>query len=73
MKHFNVPAIDGIPGIMPGTVKVPPPPEEFDDEEQSPAPSVDETYAQKMAKISKRQRHNSAGHKRRMMPCDRKD
>lgn len=55
MKHFNVPAIDGIPGIMPGTVKVPPPPEEFDDEEQSLVPSVDETYAQKMAKIPKRQ------------------
>ena len=32
MKHFNVPAIDGIPGIMPGTVKVPTPPE-FEEEE----------------------------------------
>jgi len=69
MKHFNVPAIDGIPGIMPGTIKVPPP-LEFDDEEYAPAPSIDETYAQKMVKIPRCRRQNSTGHKRRMMPCD---
>ncbi len=35
MKNFNVPAIDGIPGIMPGTIKVPPPPEVVEEEIES--------------------------------------
>jgi hypothetical protein len=69
MKHFNVPAIDGIPGIMPGTIKVPSP-LEFDDEEYAPAPSADETYAKKMAKIPRCRRQNSTGLKQRMMPHD---
>jgi len=64
MKYFNVPAIDGIPGIMPGTVKVPPPPE-FIEEEASPTPEFHEkkTHFSKGANVPK--------HKRRMMPCDR--
>ena len=69
MGHSYVPAVDGIPGIMPGTIKVPPPPE-FNDEEYPPSPCMDETYAKKMAKLPKRQRQNPVDQKRRMMPCD---
>ena len=66
MKHFNVPALDGIPGIMPGTITVPPPPE-FEDEEPTSAPKCEET-----SKATRR----GAGiprHKRRMMPCNKKE
>ena len=43
MKHFNVPALDGIPGIMPGTITVPPPPE-FEDEEPKSVPQSMEQF-----------------------------
>ena len=40
-SRFNVPAYDGIPGIMPGimTILVP----EFEDEEPTSAPKCEET------------------------------
>lgn len=38
MKHFNVPALDGIPGIMPGTITVPLPPEFAEEEIESAQP-----------------------------------
>jgi len=65
MKHFNVPAIDGIPGIMPGTVKVPPPPEFEEEEFPTTEFHENKTHLSKGANIPK--------HKRRMMPCDKKD
>ena len=65
MKRFNVPSIDGIPGIMPGTVQLPPPPE-FEDEEPHSGPQIGEvSYAQRVANIPR--------HKRRMMPCNKKN
>lgn len=65
MNHFNVPAIDGIPGIMPGTVKVPPPPEFIDEEEESQTPE----FREKKTHFSKGS--NVPKHKRRMMPCNK--
>jgi len=66
MKRFNVPAIDGIPGIMPGTIKVPPPPEFAEEEIESAQPQDRKNHhPRNLNKIPK--------HKRRMMPCDKKD
>ena len=65
MKHFiNVPAIDGIPGIMPGTIQVPPPPE-FEDEE------IEGSQPQDRKNHHPRNLGNLPKHKRRMMPCDK--
>jgi len=64
MKHFNVPALDGIPGIMPGTITVPPPPE-FDEEE------IESSNPQDRKNHHPRNGKNIPRHKRRMMPCDR--
>jgi hypothetical protein len=59
-------AIDGIPGIMPGTVKVPPPPE-FGDKE------VESTQPRNTQNLHPRDLNNIPRHKRRMMPCNKKD
>ena len=64
MKHFNVPALDGIPGIMPGTITVPPPPE-FDEEE------IESAQPQDRKNHHPRNGKDIPRHKRRMMPCDR--
>jgi hypothetical protein len=64
MKHFNVPALDGIPGIMPGTITVPPPPE-FEEEE------IESTLPQDRKDLHPRNLNNIPRHKRRMMPCDK--
>jgi len=58
MKHF-VSAIDGIPGIMPGTVKVPPPPEFIEEEESSPNHELHKkkTHFSKGANVPKHKRH----------------
>lgn len=67
MKRFNVPSIDGIPGIMPGTGSlVPPPPEEELVEEKHPAPQNEKNhYVRRVNNLPK--------HKRRMMPCNKKN
>ena len=70
MKYFNVPSIDGIPGIMPGTVKVPPPVEvevENDEEGSQRIPQCDTPKMGNTRKTGRIPKH------RRMMPCDRKD
>ena len=63
MKHY-VAAMDGIPGIMPGTLQVPPPPQEI--EEPKPAPRS------KKSKYRAREEKNKPRHKiLRMMPCNK--
>ncbi len=62
---INVPAIDGIPGIMPGTIKVPPPPD-YDGEEVE---DLNPQYQEKKNHFCRGA--NIPKHKRRMMPCDR--
>ena len=65
MKHLrNVPALDGIPGIMPGTITVPPPPE-FEDEE------IDSSQPLDRKNHYPRGSNNIPKHKRRMMPCNK--
>jgi len=63
MKHY-VAAIDGIPGILPGTVQVPPPPQEIEDPQPAPR--------SKEPKYCAREVRTKPRHKIRMMPCDRK-
>lgn len=63
MKHY-VAAMDGIPGIMPGTLQVPPPPIEIADPQ--PAPHC------KKNKYRARETGGKPRHKNRMMPCNRK-
>lgn len=43
----QVPAIDGIPGIMPGTVQAPPPPE-FEDEGNEPIDEETESIGEEV-------------------------
>ena len=62
MKNYT-PAIDGIPGIMPGTVQLPPPPIEI--EEPQPAPHCKKDMYRAGESCSKPQ------HKIRMMPCNK--
>jgi len=64
MKNLNVAAIDGVPGIMPGIVTLPVP--EFEDEEPVQAPQSEEIYHSRRGK-------DIPKHKRRMMPCNKKD
>ena len=64
MKHFNVPALDGIPGIMPGTITVPPPPEFAEEEIESAHPRDRKNH-------NPRKLNNIPKQKRRMMPCDK--
>ena len=61
----NVPAIDGIPGIMPGFVKVPTPPK-FDDEKTNFArpQNLKNHYQSNGKDITK--------FKRRLMSCNKK-
>ncbi len=61
-SRFNVPAYDGIPGIMPGimTIIVP----EFEDEEPTSVPQS--TKFQHPRNVN-----NVPKHKRRMMPCNK--
>jgi hypothetical protein len=59
-------AIDGIPGIMPGIVNVPSPPE-FRDEE------AEFTQPKNTKNLHSRDLNNIPQHKRRMMPCNKKD
>jgi len=56
-------AMDGIPGIMPGTVQVPPPPIEI--EERQPAPHC------KKDRYRARETSDKPRHKIRMMPCNK--
>ena len=65
MKNY-VAAIDGIPGIMPGTVKVPPPPEFVGDDENLTPQSYDKGINVSKGMVIPR-------HKRRMMQCDKKE
>jgi hypothetical protein len=60
----NVAAIDGVPGIMPGIVTVPFP--EFEDEEPKSIPQSMETN-------HTRRGNDIPRHKRRMMPCNKKN
>lgn len=65
MRHFkNVPALDGIPGIMPGTITVPLPPEFEDEEINSPLPQDRKNHHPRNLK-------DLPKHKRRMMPCNK--
>jgi hypothetical protein len=65
MKHFfNVPALDGIPGIMPGTIMLPPPPEFGEEEFETEQPQSCKSH-------HPRNLHNIPKHQRRMMPCDK--
>ena len=66
MRHY-VAAIDGIPGIMPGTVTVPPPPVEL--EEDNETVSSVQTYN----KVGVRAGVVIPKYKRRMMLCNRTD
>ena len=61
----NVPAIDGIPGIMPGFVKVPPPPK-FEDEK------INFAQLQNPKNHYQRNGKNIPKYKRRLMSCNRK-
>ncbi len=59
-------AIDGIPGIIPGTVKVPPPPE-FESEE------VESTQPMSIKNLHPRKLNDLPRHQRRMMPCNKEN
>ena len=63
MRNYN-PAMDGIPGIMPGTVTVPPPPE-FEEEE------IETVKPQYRKSLHPRNLNNIPKHQRRMMPCNK--
>lgn len=63
-KNPEVPALDGIPGIMPGTVQAPPPPKFYEDEIESAKPQNHEIH-------HLRNLDNIPRHHRRMMPCNR--
>ena len=65
MKHFkNVPALDGIPGIMPGIVTIQFSPEFAEEEIESTNPQDRKNY-------HPRNLNNIPRHQRRMMPCDK--
>ena len=64
-KDMNVPPFDGIPGVMPGIISVPPPPE-FEDENYKFAHLQGKNY-------HSRGLNNIPKHKRRMMSCNKND
>lgn len=67
MEEIYVPALDGIPGIVPGIVRVPSPPE-FEKEEIE---SVQ--YSQDRKNHHPRNLNNIPRHQRRTMACDKQE
>ena len=62
MTHY-VAAIDGIPGIIPGTVQVPPPPQEIEESISTPRSNESKYHPKEVQTKPK--------HKIRMMPCNK--
>ena len=67
-KRVYAPSIDGIPGIMPGTVSlVPPPPQEIEEPQVTP-------HCRKTKKHDNaREAGSKPKYKNRMMPCNKKE
>ena len=64
-KKKEVPAIDGIPGIMPGIGSLLPPPEE--------GPTDETLNPNNVSRHHSREDLPTPVHQRRMMPCDRQE